>query len=128
MIRNETFQNGICIRAKIIDLDAGTYTLEVEGVITEGPRPLTEEEWLTYDPPPSQGELVVSAWTIPADGEHYAVCTFGTDEPVWFTVNGEPLEVPSEQGRATLEIAADAPGAIRVEIHDKQATIMAVAP
>jgi hypothetical protein len=79
-------------------------------------------------PQPSQGELVVSAWTILADGEHYAVCTFGTDEPVWFTVNGEPLEVPSEQGRATLEIAADAPGAIRVEIHDKQATIMAVTP
>jgi hypothetical protein len=86
------------------------------------------EEYEVEDPPPSQGELVVSAWTIPADGEHYAVCTFGTDEPVWFTVNGEPLEVPSEQGRATLEIAADAPGAIRVEIHDKQATIMAVTP
>jgi hypothetical protein len=86
------------------------------------------EEYEVEDPPPSQGELVVSAWTIPADGEHYAVCTFGTDEPVWFTVNGEPLEVPSERGRATLEIAADAPGAIRVEIHDKQATIMAVTP
>jgi hypothetical protein len=89
---------------------------------------ILEQTELPNEAKPSQGELVVSAWTIPADGEHYAVCTFGTDEPVWFTVNGEPLEVPSEQGRATLEIAADAPGAIRVEIHDKQATIMAVTP
>jgi hypothetical protein len=52
MIRNETFQNGICIRAEIINLDAGTYTLEVEGVIVEGPRPLTLEERRQYGPQP----------------------------------------------------------------------------
>jgi len=48
MIRNETFQNGTCIRAEIIDLDSGTYTLEVEGQVVEGPRPLTPEERQQY--------------------------------------------------------------------------------
>jgi hypothetical protein len=33
MIRNETFQNGICIRAEIIDLGAGTYMLEEHGQV-----------------------------------------------------------------------------------------------
>jgi len=51
MIRNETFQNGICIRAEIIDLDAGTYTLEVEGVVVES-RPLTTQERQQYAKPP----------------------------------------------------------------------------
>jgi hypothetical protein len=51
-MRNETFQNGICIRAEIIDLDAGTYTLEVEGQVVEGPRPLTTQERRQYAKPP----------------------------------------------------------------------------
>jgi hypothetical protein len=52
MIRNETFQNGICIRAEIIDLDAGTYTLEVEGAVVEGARLLTTQERQQYAKPP----------------------------------------------------------------------------
>jgi len=51
MIRNETFQNGICIKADIIDLDAGTFQHEVNGVIVES-RPLTIDERLKYGPQP----------------------------------------------------------------------------
>jgi hypothetical protein len=51
-MRNETFCDGICIRAEIIDLDAGTYTLEVEGQVVEGPRPLTVDERQQYAKPP----------------------------------------------------------------------------
>jgi hypothetical protein len=52
MIRNETFQNGICLFADIYDLDAGTFQHEVEGVIVEGPRPLTLDEIRQYGPQP----------------------------------------------------------------------------
>jgi hypothetical protein len=51
MIRNETFQNGICIEAEIIDLDAGTFQHEVDGVIVES-RPLTLDEVRQYGPQP----------------------------------------------------------------------------
>jgi hypothetical protein len=51
MIRNETFQNSTCIRAEIIDLDAGTYTLEVDGQVVDS-RPLTVEEIKRYGPRP----------------------------------------------------------------------------
>jgi hypothetical protein len=51
MIRNETFQNGICIEADIIDLDAGTFQHEEMGVIVES-RPLTLDEIRQYGPQP----------------------------------------------------------------------------
>jgi bifunctional ADP-heptose synthase (sugar kinase/adenylyltransferase) len=51
MIRNETFQNGICIEADIIDLDAGTFTREEHGQIIFT-RPLTIEERQQYAKPP----------------------------------------------------------------------------
>lgn len=51
MIRNETFCNGICIRAEIIDLDAGTFQLEIDGQIVES-RSLTVEERQQYGPQP----------------------------------------------------------------------------
>jgi hypothetical protein len=50
--RNETFVNGVCIEADIIDFDAGTFQHEVEGVIVEGPRPLTLDEIRQYGPKP----------------------------------------------------------------------------
>jgi hypothetical protein len=50
-MRNETFRDGICIHAEIIDLDAGTFTLEVEGETVES-RPLTDDEIRTYGPQP----------------------------------------------------------------------------
>ncbi len=51
MMRNEIFQDGICIEAIIIDLDAGTFQREVEGSIIES-RPLTTEERIMYGPQP----------------------------------------------------------------------------
>jgi hypothetical protein len=52
MIRNEIFQNGVCIQAEIIDLDASTFAFEKDGVIVEGPRPLTLDEIRMYGPQP----------------------------------------------------------------------------
>ena len=52
MIRNETFTDGVCIHAEIIDLDAGTYAIEDHGQIVEGPRPLTVDERRRYGPQP----------------------------------------------------------------------------
>lgn len=49
MIRNETYVQSVCVRADIIDLDAGTRSLEVNGVIVES-RPLTAEEIAAYSP------------------------------------------------------------------------------
>jgi len=52
MIRNETFTDGVCTHAEIIDLDAGTFTVEDHGQIVEGPRPLTLDEYRQYGPQP----------------------------------------------------------------------------
>jgi len=52
MIRNETFRDGICIQAEVIDLEAGTYAFEKDGVTVEGPRPLTVDEVRRYGPQP----------------------------------------------------------------------------
>ena len=49
--RNETFRNGICIEAHIIDLDAGTFQREIEGIVVES-RLLTDEELSRYRPKP----------------------------------------------------------------------------
>jgi hypothetical protein len=43
MIRNETFVNGSCVKADIIDLDTGLVTVEEDGVIV-GQRPINDEE------------------------------------------------------------------------------------
>jgi len=51
MIRNETFRDGICVYADIIDLDAGTFTREEYGEVVES-RPLTVEERQMYGPQP----------------------------------------------------------------------------
>jgi hypothetical protein len=52
MIRNETFTDGVCVYAEVIDLDAGTYTVEDHGQVVEGPRPLTLDERRRYGPQP----------------------------------------------------------------------------
>lgn len=52
MMRNERFENGVCVHADIIDLDAGTFTVEEHGQVVEGPRPLTPDEYATYAPQP----------------------------------------------------------------------------
>lgn len=51
MIRNETFQNGACIAAEIIDLQSGTVSQEIAGQITDV-RPITDAERVFYGPQP----------------------------------------------------------------------------
>jgi hypothetical protein len=51
MIRNETFLNGVCIYAEVIDLDGGTLTVEDHGVVMSS-RPLSDEEAAQYAPQP----------------------------------------------------------------------------
>lgn len=130
MIRNETVTPaGVCIEADIYHTASGTYSKEEYGVVVET-RPMTDADWLLVDPPPADGELVVSAWTIPADGVQHAVLTFGCgdDAAALFVVDGQVVTVPATRRRAVLEIAIDAPGAVDVRIRDKQVTIIGVAP
>jgi hypothetical protein len=51
MIRNETFQNGICLFADIYDLDTHRYQREEAGVIV-AERAMTDAEVLQYGPQP----------------------------------------------------------------------------
>ena len=53
MIRNEHFDNGICVWAEVIDLDAGTLTIEENGVLVSS-RPLTLQEVKQYEPRPEE--------------------------------------------------------------------------
>lgn len=49
IIRNETFKDGVCVAAAIIDADAGTVATEDHGVIVAS-RPMSEEERALYAP------------------------------------------------------------------------------
>ncbi len=49
MIFNETFNDGICVAAEIIDLESGTVTYKELDEIVEV-RDLTEEEIIKYTP------------------------------------------------------------------------------
>lgn len=49
MIRNEVFSNGVCMSAEIIDLTAGTFSLEELGAV-KSTRPLTADEIARYTP------------------------------------------------------------------------------
>lgn len=50
MIRNETYLNGVCVSAEIIDLVDGTITTEERGVAISV-RPLTAEEVEVFTQP-----------------------------------------------------------------------------
>lgn len=69
--------------------------------------------------------LQVDRWSVPADGRSYAVARFATAEPVWFVVNGTTERVVPVDGVATLEVAAAAAGAVRIEVRDRSAVIVA---
>jgi hypothetical protein len=51
MMRNETYKDGLCISAQVIDLDAGTMTIEDHGQVVDV-RPLTDDERRMYGPQP----------------------------------------------------------------------------
>lgn len=51
-MRNETYFNGVCVAADIIDLNAGTIAREENGVVIST-RALTVDELAAYAPPPA---------------------------------------------------------------------------
>lgn len=127
VIRNELFGgDGSSISADIIDLDASTFTHEDYGVVTEGPRALTEAEIMAYDPPPADGEMLVDKWVIVADGQDQATITVGTgsDATAYFVVDGQVSASPCVRGRATLAVTVAAPGAVVVRWRDRTAVIV----
>lgn len=50
MIRNESFRNGVCTAAEIIDVAANVIAQEVNGIIVST-RALTADEIVRYTPP-----------------------------------------------------------------------------
>lgn len=57
MIRNEVFnQQGVCLSAEIIDLDAGTISFEDRGVV-KSTRALTSDEVARYAPVPRESSV-----------------------------------------------------------------------
>jgi hypothetical protein len=69
--------------------------------------------------------LSTDRWNIPADGLTFATLTFTSEEDVYFLVNNAVHKVTPVNYIATLEITADAPGAINVSVQDKQLIIIA---
>lgn len=59
MIRNETFTDGALVLAEIIDLAAGTLTIEEHGVVTQV-RDLTADDIAAYTPTPDPREALLA--------------------------------------------------------------------
>ena len=76
---------------------------------------------------PTLNILEVSQWTIPADGVTPSVLTYTSDSTVNFVVDGEVIAVDPVDYVATLEVAADAQGAIQIQVRDRQILIVAEA-
>lgn len=89
----------------------------------------TGTEFITPEPEPEPVVLDVLAtdtWTIPADSTTFATVTYTDDTTVYFSVNEAVHAVEPVEQTATLEITADVPGPIRVEVKDKQLIITAL--
>lgn len=77
VFRNETFRDGVCIRATIIDLNENTVSVEVSGNVVES-RQLTLEERQIFGPQPldkqgSLATLLAVTGTIPLEDAANAV-------------------------------------------------------
>jgi hypothetical protein len=101
MIRNETFQDGACIYAEVIDLDAGTFTVEDHGEVVES-RPLTLAERRQYGPQPLEPlgaamTLLVVLGLVPIDDAAAAV-----------GVTAEQMVTEAEGWAAAAALEADA--------------------
>jgi hypothetical protein len=70
--------------------------------------------------------LSTDTWTIPADATTPATVTYTSEDTVYFSVNETSHAVEPVDYTATLEITADAPGPIRVEVKTKQLIITAL--
>lgn len=72
------------------------------------------------------GILSTDVWTIPADSVTVATVTYTDTDTVYFLVNETIHAVEPVEHIATLEITANAPGPIRVEVKNKQLIITAI--
>ena len=85
-----------------------------------------------FSQPPASPEpveldiLSTDVWTIPADSATVATVTYTDDDTVYFSVNETIHAVEPVDDVATLEITANAPGPIRVEVKAKQLIITAI--
>ena len=70
--------------------------------------------------------LSTDVWTIPANSETVATVTYTDTDTVYFSVNETVHAVEPVEQIATLEITANAPGPIRVEVKAKQLIITAI--
>lgn len=89
--------------------------------------------WIFVDPslissvqPVVLGLLKTDKWDIPADGTTFATITYTSNSTVYFAVESTILAVEPVDKVATLEITADAPGPIRVDVQDKRLVIAAL--
>ena len=82
MRRDETFSGGVCVHAEIIDIDAGTFTVEEHGEVVSV-RPLTDAERVQYapfpplDPAGALATLLVVEGVLPLDDAAHSVGTTG---------------------------------------------------
>lgn len=76
--------------------------------------------------PVTLGVLTTDIWSIPADGTTFATVTYTSDTTVYFAVESTITVVDPVDQVATIEITADAPGPIRVDVQDKRLVIVAL--
>ena len=80
-----------------------------------------------YLPEPVELDILsTDVWAIPADSATVATVTYTDNETVYFSVNETSHAVEPVDDVATLEITANAPGPIRVEVKAKQLIITAI--
>jgi hypothetical protein len=87
------------------------------------------EQFIAPEPLPYIPQLDVlstDTWTIPADATTPATVTYTSEDTVYFSVNETTHAVEPVDYTATLEITADAPGPIRVEVKTQQLIITAL--
>jgi len=70
--------------------------------------------------------LATDKWSIDADATDYATITYTSDDKVYFIVDGSVHAVTPVDSVATLEITADAPGPITVQVRSQQLVIAAL--
>jgi hypothetical protein len=76
--------------------------------------------------PVALGIMATGAWSIPADGETFATVTYTSNDTVYFAVENEIHAIDPVDQIATLEITADAPGPIRIDVKDQRLVIAAL--
>ena len=78
------------------------------------------------EPPVALDLLKTDKWYLPADGTTFATVTYTSNSTVYFAIESTITAVEPVDKVATIEITADAPGPIRVDVQDKRLVIAAL--